>query len=456
MHEIFCHRSVVTVPRMHGTSELCRVALRGFGHEAELILPLDVPIDEILPSALDLIAADAEVPANSYGQELQLARPGSHPFDGRHPLSEYGVRDGDLLLFVTAPSRHNQPVFDVSSSVRDQVTAATTPWSPERQAQAAGWLVGWLTAVLGVALTYSLLAPRMPRLWWVGIACCLVCLGFCIAIRVRARSVGIGVVLGTAFSLVAGLTAALALPAPSGLPHLMLGMSVCSVCAIGMVRLLDCGTMVLMPLSAVSAATAASSAGALLGWWQGSTIGTILVACSFAMLSAAPRLAARVAGLTPLAPVEVDADESGRRARKALNSLITFAAGAAGLGACMLAMARPAPASLTIVAAITAKLVLHASTHSESYRTVALISAAGITGAALLLIIARFEPSSLPWLCLGSALSVGAAITVLSPVHSSTLSHLTSALEFAVTVAAAPLSCWAVGLPAAIRGASLV
>jgi type VII secretion integral membrane protein EccD len=450
---------------MHDPTELVRVALRRSGEEVDLVLPVDIPIHELLPAALDLLTNRTHSAADFQGRELQLAKPGLEPFDSRRPLSEYGVRDGDLLILTNAQPRHRQPLFDTCSGVRVAVAAAAVPWSTQQRGRAAEWLLGWLTVVIGAALACPLLGRGTTRLCWVGVACCLLIFAAAIVARNRLVVSHSVVMLGTSFSLLVGLTAASMLPGQAGRPHLLLGMSVCSVSAMGFGRLLRCGTRVLIPLSAVTAAAAAISAGALSVDWPAPAIGAILIGCSFAVLSAAPRLATRLAGLTPLEPIETD--HHGALANQALTDVTTIAAGLAGLGAVMLAAANPSVESAALIGAVTAKLVLHARTQSESHRVGTLIATATITGTTLLCVLATTHPGALHWLCLGSVLSVGAAIGVLPPTgerrsigasaecgRAATLSHVLGVLEFAITAAAVPLSSFAAGLPSAIRGAS--
>ncbi|MFC5065375.1 type VII secretion integral membrane protein EccD, partial [Actinomycetospora atypica] len=151
------------------TSPVTRVSVLAPGTRADLALPGDVPVAELLPVLVELTGADAPpAPTTAYGEHAPvrsadravgtgwtLAPLGQAPVDPRRTLDGLGVLDGDQLVLRRRDDAAPAPLYDdVVDAVAESTPASYRPWD-------AGWahrtgLVAAVTA--GVGMLGALLA----------------------------------------------------------------------------------------------------------------------------------------------------------------------------------------------------------------------------------------------------------------------------------------------------------
>lgn len=123
----------------------CRVTVVCGSAGMDLLLPAQLPVADLLPTVLRLLAPRGErgVGARSWS----LAPPGADALDSAATLDAGGIRDGDLLLLLAAAVQPPAPVVvDVRSAV--EAWADADEWTARR---AAGFLA-WVVAVIALAL----------------------------------------------------------------------------------------------------------------------------------------------------------------------------------------------------------------------------------------------------------------------------------------------------------------
>jgi len=283
----------------------------------------------------------------------------------------------------------------------------------------------------------------------VGTGCATVisALGGAVVLR---RDPGLAVTLGVVAAALAGLTAQLAVPA---LPGFLLAMSAVSATSLVAWRLLDCGTGTFLPLAGMTMAAAAATLVEALGWLSPAGVGPILTTVSLAVLAGAPRLAARLSGLSVSAWPD-DVERRAATARRILTWLVMATAGASALGTLVTAVltVRPLEAS-AFIATVAALLLLRSRTHPDPGRAAALVIGAGIAASAVIGLVAVRAPSATTWLC-GLPIAGAAVATTLGTADlslSPTADRVMSVLEYAAGAAVIPLACATAGLFAAVR-----
>ena len=421
------------------TAEMCRVSIRSAHRDTDLALPADLPLCELIPTVVDVVGEDAG------GSDVRLARTDGDVLDAARSLAQCGVYDGEMLILTAVTEPTHQPQFDLCAAVADAV-GRTNPSMPARRPTTAVVGVLWSAAVVAVLLGRNAFDAAAGH---VGTGCATVisALGGAVVLR---RDPGLAVTLGVVAAALAGLTAQLAVPA---LPGFLLAMSAVSATSLVAWRLLDCGTGTFLPLAGMTMAAAAATLVEALGWLSPAGVGPILTTVSLAVLAGAPRLAARLSGLSVSAWPD-DVERRAATARRILTWLVMATAGASALGTLVTAVltVRPLEAS-AFIATVAALLLLRSRTHPDPGRAAALVIGAGIAASAVIGLVAVRAPSATTWLC-GLPIAGAAVATTLGTADlslSPTADRVMSVLEYAAGAAVIPLACATAGLFAAVR-----
>ena len=417
------------------TAEMCRVSIRSAHRDTDLALPADLPICELMPTVVDVIGADLS------GRDVRLARTGGDVLDAARSLTQCGVFDGELLILtaVAEPTRH--PPFDLGDAVADAVRRVDLSMWVGRTATTTAAVL-WSATVVAVLLMHNDSAAATAGTG------CATAISALVGAVIRRRDPGLAVTLGVVAAALAGLTAHLAV---LGLPGFLLAMSAVSATSLVAWRLLDCGTETFLPVAAMTMAAAAATLAESLGWLSPPGVGPVLTAVSLAVLALAPRLAARLSGLSPSAWPD-DVEHRAASARRLLTSLVTATAGACALGTLVTAVlaVRPLEAS-ALIAVAAAMLLLRIRFHPD--RAVVLAIGSGVAICAVIGLVAVRSPWAGPWLCglpiAGAVITTALGTADLSP--SPTADRVMSVAEYAAGAAVVPLACATAGLFTAIR-----
>ena len=421
------------------TAEMCRVSIRSAHRDTDLALPADLPLCELIPTVVDVVGEDAG------GSDVRLARTDGDVLDAARSLAQCGVYDGEMLILTAVTEPTHQPQFDLCAAVADDV-GRTNPGMPARRPTTAVVGVLWSAAVVAVLLGRNAFDAAAGH-FGTGCATVISALGGAVVLR---RDPGLAVTLGVVAAALAGLTAQLAVPA---LPGFLLAMSAVSATSLVAWRLLDCGTGTFLPLAGMTMAAAAATLVEALGWLSPAGVGPILTTVSLAVLAGAPRLAARLSGLSVSAWPD-DVERRAATARRILTWLVMATAGASALGTLVTAVltVRPLEAS-AFIATVAALLLLRSRTHPDPGRAAALVIGAGIAASAVIGLVAVRAPSATTWLC-GLPIAGAAVATTLGTADlslSPTADRVMSVLEYAAGAAVIPLACATAGFFAAVR-----
>lgn len=162
------------------TPEMCRVTIVTPSRWADLALPADEPLAEMLPALLDHVG-DPDLEADG----VVLQRLGRPPLDGARSLAANGVVDGEVLYLNPYEAALPETEFDdLIDGIASGMTELDHRWQPRHTRQVLLWLsavpvlvagVGlvmrpaenWITAVVGgmVCLLLVLVSGAASRAW---------------------------------------------------------------------------------------------------------------------------------------------------------------------------------------------------------------------------------------------------------------------------------------------------
>lgn len=135
------------------TGALVRVTVAAGPRRADLTLPAEVPLIEILPG-LARTLGQLEVTSAHAGLELVTAH--GRRLGGDATLNSAGVSEGAVLTLATAEARKGASRYDdVVEAVADVVEAGSAPWSPEDAARAAVGVAAVFLLAGGAVLAVS-------------------------------------------------------------------------------------------------------------------------------------------------------------------------------------------------------------------------------------------------------------------------------------------------------------
>ncbi|MEE1839127.1 MULTISPECIES: type VII secretion integral membrane protein EccD [unclassified Streptomyces] len=132
-------------------AQLSRVTLVGERRRADIVLPSDTPIGQLLPDILQLL--DDRAAARPMTRQLITSDGSALPHDST--LSSAGIADGAVLRLVRAHSAPPAPVVhDVTDLVADDLDLQAWRWRPAARRTSAG------VASVAFAVVAALLARR--------------------------------------------------------------------------------------------------------------------------------------------------------------------------------------------------------------------------------------------------------------------------------------------------------
>lgn len=277
-------------------TELSRVTLVGERRRADIVLPSDTPIGQLLPDILQVL--DDRVASRPLTRQLMTADGSALPHDST--LASAGVADGAVLRLVRTHSAPPAPVVhDVTDQVADDLDLRAWRWRPAARRAAGG------VATVVFAVIAALLARREFPLGTLAgslaaVTCVLMAAGALVA-KAGQGNRGLATALlflsGT-LGIVAAWTAADAYTWPGTLRLATVAAAVIlTLVLLGYFSPLGRGGL-------IGAATTAS----LTVVWEGvaavqgdpARLGAVMAVVSVVLLGLLPRLALMASGLTAL------------------------------------------------------------------------------------------------------------------------------------------------------------
>ena len=392
-----------------GQPRLCRVSLYAGGTHADLALPADVPVAELLPVVVDLLAAhDGARHRVRPGARYRLARPGHAALEGAKTLAQQEVRNGSTVMLSWRGEDAPGPCFDDPA---DQVVAAVN-------AAGRAWT-----------------APASQR------------------------------AAGAASVAMAAAAGCIAVPGGPGTPNVLLAGAAATVVAV-LARLLGERGAMLTGLGCLALLVTAVALAALLTASRPVSVCALTAAAAVGLLHSAARLATALSGLAgamavPAAAAVDDLDDRTVRAYRLLTGLVGAFSAAAALGALGAAVGvhaagGPRFGGVALAAVTAVALLLRTRWHADRFQITALLIGAGTAAAVALLAAAAELPQHATWLGLATAAAaVGLLQSATRPGWWGLGRRAAELLEYPVLVALVPLACWITGCYGAIRGLSL-
>ncbi|MFF9685790.1 type VII secretion integral membrane protein EccD [Streptomyces sp. NPDC014623] len=438
---------------MTSRSELSRVTLVGERRRADIVLPSDTPIGQLLPDILQLL--DDQVASRPLTRQLVTSDGSALAHDST--LASAGVSDGAVLRLVRSRSALPAPVVhDVADHVADDLDMRA--WRRRPAARRA--VAGAATTVL--ALTAALLARReFPLGALAGVltlATFVLLAAGVLAARARQGDHGLATALLSASGGLGLLTAWTAADAYDWPPAARLG-AVSAALVLTLV-LLGCFS----PLGRGGLIGAAATA-SLTVVWEGvaavqqdpARLGAVMAVFSVVLLGVLPRIALMASGLTALddrrsTGVSVSRHEVGNALAAthrglALATLVTaVSAGAAGW---LLASAERSTAWSVVLASVVAVLLLSgARAFPLVVEVVALVTVAGALLVRLMMLWLQHSGGAGAIAVLGAAALLPLLVLAVEPPeHVRVRLHRTADLvESAGTVALFPLAVGVFGV----------
>ena len=442
---------------------LCRLSVAHGPHTVDLALPRETPVGLLLPSIVDLVQRGTV--AADEGRQWHLSRVGRQRLDEATSLHDNAIRDGELLLLTTTATPAPEWIQD--DPWHAAIDTADPGRAPTRVTATAACLYA---AVLGAtALAWSGVVTQATG---------HVITGGVIAAAAAIGAVAIGrahpdPILCVTLSIVAVVFAAvagfLAVPGGPSTANSLLAAAVACSTSVLLLRVTRCGAICLTALATFTALTSAASACGVAWTLPVSTTGAALSVLSLGTLGVAARLSIAVAGLAPAMPspehrAEDDPAQATPRAVTAhdsLTGLVIGSAGAAALGAVLVASGcvndgRLWPNAAVFAAVVGLVMVLRARTHIDKRRRTALVVGGMAASAAGVGLVVVSAPEQANWVCV---LATVVGLSMLGGAFGVTVSPLArravEVLEYLALAAVVPLACWVGGLYGLVRGLSL-
>ncbi|WP_240107386.1 type VII secretion integral membrane protein EccD [Streptomyces sp. MUM 203J] len=364
-------------------ARLSRVTLVGERRRADLVLPSDTPIGQLLPDILRLL----DDRAASRPMTRQLVTVDGSALPHETTLESAEIADGAVLRLVRTHSAPPAPVVhDVTDQVADDLDVQAWRWRPAARRAAAG------AASVVLATAAALLARRESDLgtlagWLAAAMLCLLAAGALVA-RVGKGNRGLATALllmsGTLGTLAAWTAAdAYAWSAMLRLAALAGALTV-TLAALGFFSPLGRGGLVGAAATAVVAA----------GWEAAAAVqddltrlGAVTAVCSVILLGLLPRLALTASGLTALDDRRSGgASVSRHQVRNALAAThrglalatVVTAASAAAAGWLLTLGGRPSVWSVLLASVVALVLLSRARAFPLAAEVVALVAAGGL------------------------------------------------------------------------------
>ncbi|WP_232423299.1 type VII secretion integral membrane protein EccD [Mycobacterium sp. 155] len=419
----------------------------------DLTLPSSMAVRQLIPAITDAVGAGTGL------RRWSLSRIGGPSLDESMSLAQNDVRDGDLLLFsaTTVPKpRPRDPSLTSAlvAAIPDDLPATLRP-------------ACCLAAVVLGALTLLWAGGPAPGVGGVATAAALAIAvtGAAIAARRVHRSPESVAALDLGAMLQVAVFGFLVVPGGPAPANVFLAAVASASVGVVLLRISDCGTVVVIAALAVAATVAVPTGVAVIRPMPAAALGALLATAALGALTIAPRLSIALAGLTPAVPGDHDDDDdiAGRvlAGHRALVGLVTGLSAAAGLGTVLVAVgARQSvtPAALAFTGAVAVALVLRARSHASGLCRTALIAAGFTAVTATFVLTVAWSPTSANWV---AGIAVGAGLTAFVPVAPTTAAthragRIVDATEYLALASVVPLACWLAGLFELVRGLSLL
>jgi hypothetical protein len=396
-------------------ADVCRVLVRADGGQADIALPTEVPVGQLIPPVYDVLIAAGGALAESLRRDppTRVYSPGLPPLDPTLTLGQQGIRDGCLLMLTSAPAESVPiPTLHVADAVQD--AAHAQPRSPTlEQARLSALLVA-------VALT--------------------------------------------------GVVGMVAVPDGIGMPSVLLGAAASATAAAISTRVSRYGRTTLMASTCLCFAVAAAALAATLFAISGPDTGLALAVLSVSVLTVPGRLSVLIAGLTVHIEADLDPDSDGVnrdvqakavRAQDLMSAIVVGASLAAvcGVVAATLATDRPRWPGLVAAGLIAALLIVRSRSHAVPVRQAFLLGAGTTCFAAVCIGVRLYDPGLTPCICVAAAAFAAGAIWLgfASPTAAGSVpvQRCLNVLDCLALVSVIPLSCWSSGVFDVVRGMNL-
>ncbi|MUL77289.1 type VII secretion integral membrane protein EccD [Mycolicibacterium sp. CBMA 226] len=417
---------------------VCRLSVRTDGEHigeiTDLVLPAGAAVDALLPDIVALVH-----PHPPEGVSWRLGRATGGPIDGSLSLRQNGVHDGDVLHL----QRDTVPEL---GTLRVHTAAMAADAAPP---DARGHLVApalrlWAVTVAAVMLLSSAVRGDQP------VAAAISCGGMLAALTASWRS---GRAEWPAAAVILAFAAGFAaVPGGPAAPNALLGSA--AAFAVALVLLRVGAYRVSVTAAAFSAPMIVATTVASSWSLPLTSSGVIIAAVALAVLSAAPRCAVTVAGLTPHSATVADGD--ARRidaAHRVLTAMVMGAAAAAAAGAVVVAIAavqQSGVPTLVFSWVVAAAMALRAPSYQAPVRRWAVLTAGMVCITAALAVTAMVFPAGMDWLGAGVIATV-LGIRRIGPVSAPVVQRLVY-LEYAALVAVPPCALWATDVFRLVRG----
>ncbi|MGY4712473.1 EsaB/YukD family protein [Mycolicibacterium sp. CBM1] len=419
------------------TDAVCRVSIRTDDHDLDLDVSAHLPIRDLLPAVVDLIEGH-----HVTGRDFHIRRVCGPRLDPARTLSQYDVRDGEVLILTTAPLSVPAQPGDECDALAAAVAAAAEvvpPWAPRIRRVLRWGLLCWAVLGLAAVLGRPLLDGHAARYPVCSAAAALLAAVAAVVVA-RREPAGCGApALGVSAVAFAGVTGWLATPDAAVLSGFALAASATAAAALVLWRVLNCAPGIFLPLAGAALPASAASVGAMVSWWPGAVAGPALAACALAALVGAPRLVALGVAFSSAATIS-----------ERLTVVVSGAAAAMSTGVVLTALTTQRHAAAAAFGAAAAgAAALRVRSHREPYLAAALALSAAIAAMCVIAMSVSATPATAPWICATLLSVAGAAIwpgNVVRQLFSSTPRQAIAILDLTVTAAIVPLACAAAGV----------
>ncbi|MCO1580743.1 type VII secretion integral membrane protein EccD [Crossiella sp. SN42] len=281
----------------HPADQLCRLTVAAPGGRADLAVPQDIPLAELLPVLLRHVDPGLTVAAGGE-REWVLQRLGDTPLDTDATPAALGLRDGEVLHL--RPARIPLPAIgfdDLTDGVGVAIRGRADRWRPEL----TRWLFLGLAATALLVLLLALLTVPGP-LWLRATGSGAVAVLLLAAGAIASRAIGdapVAAQLGLAAAPFAAVAGSLVPGTGFGAPNLLGAGS--AAMAATVLAVLAVRTAVPVFLATGVAAVAAALGGLLVLWSKLSPGGSaaVVATVAFGLTMLAPGVATRMVRLRP-------------------------------------------------------------------------------------------------------------------------------------------------------------
>lgn len=419
------------------SESVCRLSVQTDGEHAgkttDLVLPAGTAVDSLLPDIVALTHSQAE------GVSWCLGRAVGDPIDGSLSLRQNGVHDGDILQLL----RDTTP--ELGTQRTHTATMAAGQALPDPTRHLVGPVLGlWAVIVAAVVLIAS--AAHGDRTTATAISCGGVLAALMVSWRSARETLPAAAVM---LAFAAGFSA---VPSGPAAPNILLGSAAAFAVALILLRVGAYGISI--AVAAFSAPTIVATAAASSWSIPLTSTGVAATAVALVVLSAAPRCAVTVAGLTPHSAAVTDGDaQRVKHAHLVLTAVVIGAAAATAAGMVVVAVAavqQSGTSTLVFGWVAATAIALRAPSYRHPVRRWAVLIAGMVCVTAALAVTVTVFPAWTAWL------GAGVIATVIGSRQigqvNATVAQRMVHLEYAALVAVPPCALWAADVFRLVRG----